>query len=123
MGFLVDKTALIVDAEPILAMEISLGLQELGCANVIVSKTPGRADAMLTDVARVDIALLEIAVRGESSLPLAQRLLREGATVVLTSALSDRTTRMQTAHLPVLLKPFTFSEVVDILSENVTLAV
>lgn len=112
-----EKTALIVDDEPILTMELSLALQDRGCANVVISKTPAGAESLIAHTARIDLAILELAVRGESSLPLAQRLMRDGARIVLTSSLSEQMTRLQAgATLPIIQKPYVVDDVLALLA-------
>lgn len=105
------KTALIVDDEPLLAMELTVGFQELGCANVIVSKVPSAASTLLDSGVSVDLAVLEL-VGGPECLHLAQRLLRMGALVLFTSAISRPMPILAGGiAVPVLEKPYRFEEI------------
>lgn len=117
-GLLADKTALIVDDESILAAELGRGLQDQGCINVIISKSASGAQSLLGASTRVDLAVLGMVAGGESSLPLAQRLSRQGALVVMTSTMTEGTMRLSSGlGPPVVQKPYTLNEVMRAFSE------
>lgn len=72
----------------------------------------------LLDAAPVDGAILDVKLRGATSLPLAGELTRRSIPVILTTghALSDIPAPY--AHLPIFTKPFHLSAVMECLSDG-----
>jgi len=108
---------LLAEDELLVAMEIEATLQDLGCdvvgplATVAeVERAAGSAD--------LDIAVLDVNLRGEQVFRALPRLLERGLPVLLSSGY-DETTLFpdEFRHLPVLVKPYEGSQLAARLKE------
>jgi DNA-binding LytR/AlgR family response regulator len=96
---------LVVEDEFLVAMDLenmiqTLGGEVLGPAGTVTAATE------LIDKKEVHGAVLDLALGGENSLSLAQRLLASGVPILLTTGYSGQTLPETLAHVPRLSKPY-----------------
>jgi len=87
---LTGARCLIVDDEFLIALDYERILQAAGAARIATAGTLARARAAIAQQGPFALALLDIDVNGESSLPLARELAAAGTAVVFTTGLSSR---------------------------------
>lgn len=88
---LAGARCLIVEDEFLIALDYERILQEAGAVLVVVAGSLARARAAVAGQSPFTLALLDMDVDGESSLPLARQLAGLGTAVVFITGLSDRT--------------------------------
>lgn len=82
-----DKTVLVLDDEPLIALDLALALEDAGAVVAGPAHTVSEALAM---IARhpVDAALLDINLRGETSYPVAAQLIAMDVPFLFVSSMS-----------------------------------
>jgi CheY-like chemotaxis protein len=112
LDVLVGLNVLVVEDNGLLCCVLEETLREAGCEVVgPFARLPEALDAV--PGTPIDIALLDINIRGEMVSPLADQLSRRGVPFVLTSAYraGDLPLDLQNAHQ--LRKPYTCSDVLE----------
>jgi DNA-binding response OmpR family regulator len=107
---------LVVEDEPIIAMELADILELNGCR---VSDTVGDIETA-RDVAAsgaFDVALLDVSLGGRSVEPVADVLARRGIPYGLVTAYSRHILPQDLQWRPRITKPFTASEVMDLVTD------
>jgi PAS domain S-box-containing protein len=96
---------LVVEDEALIAMDIAATLEQAGCT--VVGPAPTLAEAMrLADVERLDAAVLDRNLGGDSSAPVARRLRDRGIPFAVVSGYADAGLPPDLADVPRLAKPF-----------------
>lgn len=108
---------LIVEDELLIAMEL-VGVLELRGATVVGPVSRIR-DAMVAieKATRLDGAILDMNLRGELSLPVAEKLCANNVPFVFTTGYGEDNVPERFEHIPLLSKPIGAMEVVDKLAE------
>jgi DNA-binding NtrC family response regulator len=96
---------LLVEDEAIIAMLTEHMLREMGCENVKVVGSVARA---LSAIERdpPDIAVLDVNLRGEMVLPVAQKLAKAGIPFAFATGYGKTEMLAEFHHYPILQKPF-----------------
>ncbi|CAH2603031.1 Response regulator [Rhodovastum atsumiense] len=106
---------LVVEDEPLLAIELEGLLQEFGC--VVVGPVSSLARALqLAQDGSFDVALLDVVIRGGDVYPVADLLIARGIPFALASGYSKSAFPERLRQYPRLLKPFTRSDMADTLT-------
>jgi DNA-binding response OmpR family regulator len=77
-------SVLLLEDEFLIAMDAERILQEMGVSRVEIAATMAEAERA-ADETEFDLAVLDVNINGEMSLPLAERLRQRGVPVVLAS--------------------------------------
>ncbi|MFW7268643.1 HWE histidine kinase domain-containing protein [Gluconacetobacter sp. Hr-1-5] len=110
-----DRTILVLEDEFIIAMELEdvLGMEH--GAHVHIASTP-RAALDILERYPVDVAILDVNIAGESSLPVARALSERGIPFLFATGYGSASSAMEAfSEVPVLAKPYTMSSVVTAL--------
>ena len=100
---------LVVEDEPLLAMLLEESLEDLGHEMVGVAATVAQADAIL-DGHAVDAAFLDFSLADDAtSIPVAQRLRREGKPFYYVSGYNSIAPNENAPEAPLLSKPFSLN--------------
>lgn len=100
------RTALIVEAEVIIALDIQRMLETLGVGQTLFARTAAEAIALCADRQDIALAIVEFPLKAEGSLRLVQDLTAAGMAVVLASSdIGVRHGFSQLPDLPVVMKP------------------
>ena len=86
-----DKTVLLVEDEPIVAMHTEDLLLDLGFTTVLVAGGVDRAFRTLA-AAPVDVAVLDINLNGQKSFPIAKHLAQRSIPFLFATGYSDQET-------------------------------
>lgn len=96
---------LVVEDEPIIAIEIENTLNAMGCEIVGPVARLSQAIALASD-RDLDCAVLDVNVRGGSITPVAELLLARGVPLLLTTGYSEFALPECLVHVPRLTKPY-----------------
>lgn len=110
---------LIVEDEPLIALHLQAALE--GAGHQVVGPAYGLSDGLeLANDQEIDIALLDVSLGRDLSVPIADHLLAKGTPFVFATGYSDRLALPE--HLksvPKLTKPYQFDKVFQLLEEVV----
>lgn len=113
---------LVVEDEALILMEIEDMLRELGCEIVGPVSTVAAALAAIGEN-ELDGALLDMNLRGEHSLPAAEKLLARGVPFLLVTGYAGRSGNAPTLKdAPRLTKPFSFPSLKAAMTEAICLS-
>lgn len=105
-----NRTILVVEDEPLIAMMLEDFLESLGHA--VRATCESLEDAMLhADKGDFDIAILDVNLKGESVWPVAERLRDKQIPFVLATGGHVEPPPAQFANVPVIEKPYTVDRV------------
>jgi len=100
------ERALVVEDNPVIALEAEDMLQDLGVPSVDVAASVARAEALLAE-ASYDFALLDVNLGSHTSYELARRLVAEGVPVCFATGYGEAIDGgPDLASVPVLCKPY-----------------
>jgi len=106
---LAGKNVLVVEDSPLIAASAQEMLSDLGCE--VVGPAGNMADAYeLCQNANVDVALIDLNIRGSKSFRLLKALSDRKIPFILASGYADWTMPEEWAHSPRLQKPYTVKE-------------
>ena len=111
---------LVVEDEYFLASDLAKALTSCGATVVGPEPTPDRAIARLKGDARIDVAILDINLRGEMVYELADRLIANGTPFLFLSGYDSGTPPPRFQAVPRMLKPSTAGKVVRALERLLT---
>jgi CheY-like chemotaxis protein len=115
---LTGKRVLVVEDNGLLCCVLEEMLRDAGCE--VVGPYARLSEAMTAvPAAQIDVALLDINLRGEFVSPLALQLQQRGVPFVLTSAYPERDLPLPLRSALQLRKPYTDDDVLDRLTELV----
>ena len=100
------RRVLVVEDEAMIAMLVEDMLDELGCAVVGPAHALDAAMALANTETRIDAALLDVNLAGESVFPVADALWAKGVPAVFSTGYGDSSLRGRYRDAPVLQKPF-----------------
>lgn len=101
-----QPVALVVEDEPLIAMDIALTIEDAGWRVLGPAASVARALPLL-ESAKPDIAFVDVHLNGETSAPIVTRLRELGAPIVLATAYPNpQVMGAEFASLPILVKPF-----------------
>src|SRR3954468_12084500 len=111
---LAGRRILIVEDSPVVGPFTADLLGELGCQ--VVGPAPTMAVAReLIDAAELDLAIMDVHIRGERVFPLCDTLEAKGVPFILTSGYADWTMPEKWEDRPRLQKPYTLDRMADAL--------
>lgn len=96
---------LIAEDEFLIAMELADELHAMGAEVVAVAPTLAGARAAALAAARIDVAVLDIDLRGELAYPLADELLARGIAIVFATGYDASSIPPRYAHVECCVKP------------------
>jgi CheY-like chemotaxis protein len=104
-----DKSVLVLEDEPIVAMLVEDMLNELGYANVL---SVGDSASALATAAETDLAfaILDVNIAGSRSFTVADELARRGIPFVFATGYGRGTIEGQHDGVPTLQKPFLLAD-------------
>jgi PAS domain S-box-containing protein len=105
-------TLLIVEDEPLLAMQMSKSLEEFGWSILGVAGSIEEANRLLSDRARPDVAILDVDLAGMPVFPLARSLRRLGIPFLFCTGYEDLEYVQEFAHCRTVRKPATVLQIV-----------
>jgi CheY-like chemotaxis protein len=108
---------LIVEDDTIIAMTAEDMLDEVGCKTAAVAGTVAEALARADDT-EFDIALLDLNLRDENSLPVAQRLRDNGKRFIFATGYDGLPPGSGFADAPVISKPYRIEQLASIIAET-----
>ena len=105
---------LIVEDEPVLALGLRRFLtakdfEIVGCAGSVE-----KAIAVMEEI-ECDVAVLDVNLRGQSAVPLAEAFRKRGKSIILMSGYSRSDLPSELSGVPFLLKPFDPNELVAVI--------
>ena len=103
------KRVLLVEDEAIIAMTAEDMLEELGCETAAVASSLSEAMEAVGSVS-FDVALLDINLNGEQSLPVAVQLRAAGTPFVFTTGYGAAGCGAEFAGVPLVTKPYLLSD-------------
>ena len=105
---------LLVEDSPIIALNTEELLRELGASDVRVASSVAQAMAAI-DEARFDLALLDLNLGEETSLPVAHRLAADGVPTVFVTGYGERLDLPDSLRdIRILKKPYNFNDLGDV---------
>lgn len=97
---------LLVEDEPAIALNIEMMLEYMGVGKTDIARSTEAAERRI-DSERYDLAILDVQLGDEMSLPIAARLCRAKVPVILSSGHCDLVLPKDCAAAHILTKPFT----------------
>lgn len=107
--------ALVVEDEPIIAINTEMMLSTMGYENVEVVGSVAEAMAVL-DRAQVAFAILDLSLGSETSIPVAERLCREKIPIVITTGFEEVDLPSACADTPILRKPYRLTDLETVIA-------
>jgi len=108
---------LIVEDDSIIAMTAEDMLDEVGCQTAAIAGTVAEALARADDT-DFDIALLDLNLRDEDSLPVARRLRETGKRFVFATGYDGLPPDSDFADAPVISKPYRIDQLAQIIADT-----
>lgn len=106
---------LIVEDEPLIAMQLESLIHELGFIVVGPARDLESARKLLEDE-EVDSAILDILLDGQSSLPIADELARSGRPWIFTTGFTSPDLESRYPGVPLVNKPFSFDHLAELVA-------
>ena len=103
------QKVLVVEDEPVVAMQLEDMLSDLGMEAVGFARTLDTALAA-AERRRFDVAVVDIDLRGQRSYPAAERLAEAGVPLVFVTGFPRERPPRQLGEAPILLKPYGIHE-------------
>ncbi len=110
---------LIVEDEPLLAMQMAQELQKLGWSIFGIAGSIDSANRLLGTSPQPDVAILDVDVGGASVFPIARALRRAGISFIFCTGFEDIGYTREFADCPVVRKPATAFQIVTALRQVV----
>jgi len=108
---------LIVEDDSIIAMTAEDMLEEVGCKTAAIATTVEEALARAGDT-DFDIALLDLNLKDENSLPVARHLRDSGKRFVFATGYDGLPTDSGFADAPVISKPYRIEQLANVIAET-----
>ncbi len=115
-------TLLIVEDEPLLAMQLSHSLKDFGWNVLGVAGSIEDANRILTDKSRPDAAILDVDLGGSPVFPLARSLRRSGIPFIFCTGYEDLDYSSEFSSCTAVRKPATVQQIVRALRDVVRVA-
>lgn len=112
---LAGSRVLVVEDQMLLAMMMEDMLRKAGCGSVTLASGVERALAVV-DAGDLDVAVLDINLEGETSLPVADALLERGIPFMFATGYSDALLGEAYRQQPCLTKPFQEKDLIGTLA-------
>ena len=107
----------VVEDEALVAMNLEMMLEDLGCIVVGPVMRFDRAEAMVGDDLVADAAILDVNVGGREVFPLASRLTEKEVPVIFASGYDRAGIPREWHEFPILQKPYTTQDIARALSQ------
>lgn len=102
------QKVLVVEDEPVVAMQLEDMLADLGMEPIGFARTLD--NALAADARRFDVAVIDIDLRGRRSYPAAERLAEAGVPLVFVTGYPRERPPQSLGEAPILLKPYGIHE-------------
>ena len=109
-GRLAGLDVLIVEDEALVALNLEMMLEELGCNVVATMMRFEQAERMLSSEISADIAVLDVNIGGSPVFPLAEKLMAQGVPIVFATGYGKSGIPENWHDRPVLQKPYTIND-------------
>ena len=106
---------LVVEDEPIIAINTEMMLSTIGYENVEVVASVAEAMALL-DRTPVTFAILDLSLGNETSIPVAERLCGENVPIIITTGFEEVTLPSICAGTPILRKPYRLGDLETVIA-------
>ncbi|WP_173932063.1 response regulator [Chelativorans sp. Marseille-P2723] len=106
----------IVEDEALVAMNLEMMLEDLGCEVVGPAMRYDTAEEMVSNGVHADIAILDVNLGGREVFPLAARLAKDGIPLIFSTGYGAAVLPEQWQRRPLLQKPYTVGDVASRLS-------
>ena len=107
---------LLVEDEPILAINTQMMLSTIGLEHVEVAASVKEAFALI-DRNRFGLAILDLSLGSETSLPIAERLCGDKVPVLITTGFEEVTLPPVCEGTPILRKPFRLEDLENAIAQ------
>jgi DNA-binding response OmpR family regulator len=104
-----SQAVLLVEDEPILAINTQMMLSAIGFDKVEVAASVKEAFALI-DANSFSLAILDLSLGGETSLPIAEHLCSENVPVIITTGFEQVSLPRICEGTPILRKPFRLAD-------------
>ena len=112
------QTALIVEAQYLIALDLQITLEDIGVGKVVIAQNPAHAHEMAQDWLDCGLAIVEVERELPEHVALVGELLRRNIRVIGLTADSDLPQHLSwLATTPILLKPASSESVLKTLSD------
>lgn len=101
----------LVEDEALIAMDLEMILQDLGCVIVGAAMRFDQAEEMVDGAIEADVAVLDVNLGGREVFPLAERLSASGVAIIFATGYDGGRIAGPWRGAPVLQKPFTAEDV------------
>ena len=101
----------VVEDEALVALNLEDMLFELGCTIVGPAMRLDRAEQMLAEGIKADVAILDVNVAGQMVFPFARRLAENGMPIVFATGYGRAGLPEDLHDMPILQKPYTLDDV------------
>lgn len=107
----------VVEDEALVAMNLEMILEDLGCVVIGPAMRFDRAEEMIEDKVEAKVAILDVNLGGKEVFPLAERLSAQGIAVILATGYDQSGIADAWHNAPILQKPYTSEDVARGLSQ------
>ena len=97
---------LIVEDEPLVSMLVEDVLTEFGCVIVGTAASVSEALSHVTGQSELDVAILDVNLRGENSFPIADALIARGIPFIFATGFGPADIADRYPQIPLLHKPY-----------------
>ncbi|WP_274426707.1 response regulator [Chelativorans sp. YIM 93263] len=101
----------VVEDEALVAMNLEMILEELGCVIAATAMRFDQAEQMINEGIEADVAILDVNLGGLNVFPLAERLIERGIPVVFATGYDESGIDDAWHGTPTLQKPYTAEDV------------
>lgn len=101
----------VVEDEALVAMNLEMILEDLGCVVIGPAMRFDRAEEMIEDRVDAKAAILDVNLGGKEVFPLAERLFAQGVAVILATGYDQSGIADAWRGTPILQKPYTTDDV------------
>ncbi|WP_309085257.1 response regulator [Chelativorans sp.] len=107
----------VVEDEALVAMNLEMILEDLGCTIIGPAMRFDRAEAMVGGELAADAAILDVNVGGHEVFPLAARLAEKGMPIIFATGYDQSGIPKEWHERPMLQKPYTSDDVARALAQ------
>lgn len=108
---IMNAHVLVVEDEPLIALDVEAICLESGAATVTIARTVAELDTM--DLQKFDIAILDRNLGIDTSHGIARRLDAQGTPFVFTSGFADENELAEFPHAPLVQKPYSTNQILE----------
>jgi len=111
---LIGQTALIVESQYLIALDIQVTLEDLSSHRVLIAQDPASAAGLVVPLSEINLAIVEVERNLPSNLQLIAEFFRQGIPVIGVTADQDLPKNLNwLSGVPLLLKPTPSERIID----------